>query len=128
MWGKPVQLNILIVECHPALRQARAAIFQTRGYTVTCCAERHSAVRACGATAFDVAVVGPSVPIDDARQLEWNLRTINPEIKVLSVGEWDNLGLDEIHKPEFLLELIDGLIPAAVTEISRRRSAPRASS
>ena len=102
-------LTVLLVEHHPALLQTREAIFKARGHKVVSCMERHSAVLACGNQRFDVAVLGPSIPVDEARRLEWDLRTILPELKVLSVGEWDNIGLDEIHKPEFLLQLLDGL-------------------
>jgi DNA-binding NtrC family response regulator len=105
-----VSLNVLLVEYRPDLLQTRAAILHSRGYNVIHCVERHSAVLACGSSPFDVAVLGPSIPIEEARRLEWDLRTINPELKVLSVGEWDNIGLDEIHKPEFLLQLLDGLV------------------
>jgi DNA-binding response OmpR family regulator len=102
-------LSVLLVEYHPALLQTRAAILQSRGYRVTSCIERHTAVLACGNAPFDVAILGPSIPFEDARRLEWDLRTILPDVKILSVGEWDNIGLDEIHKPEFLLQLLDGL-------------------
>ena len=103
-------LAVLLVEYHPALLQTREAIFKARGYKVVSCIERHNAVLACGNQPFDVAVLGPSIPVDEARRLEWDLRTILPDLKVLSVGEWDNIGLDEIHKPEFLLQLLDGLV------------------
>jgi hypothetical protein len=118
-----VPLNVLLVEYHPALLQARAAIFHRRGYRVTHCVERHSAVLACGSSHFEVAVLGPSIPIDEARRLEWDLRTVNPELKVLSVGEWDNIGLDEIHKPEFLLQLLDGLLQPAPAQKAAHRPA-----
>lgn len=114
-------LNILLVEYHPALLQARTAIFEARGYHVTHCAERHSAVVACDGAAFDVAVLGPSIPIEEARKLEWDLRTVHPDIRVLSVGEWDNIGLDEIHRPEFLLEVLDGLVMPRGAQAARAR-------
>ena len=103
-------LNVLLVEHHPALLQTRAGILQARGYRVTSCIERHTAVLACGNSPFDVAVLGPSIPVEEARRLEWDLRTILPDMKILSVGEWDHVGLEEIHKPEFLLQVLDGLI------------------
>jgi DNA-binding NtrC family response regulator len=116
-----VSLNVLVVEYRPDLLQTRAAILHQRGYRVTRCAERHTAVLACGSASFDVAVLGPSIPIDEARRLEWDLRIISPELRVLSISEWDNVGLDEIHKPEFLLQLLDGLVqPQAPTASSRR--------
>lgn len=116
-------LSILLVEAHPALSQARVAVLERNGYRVTSCEERNSAVLYCGAQPFDVAVLGPSIEIEDARRLEWDLRTINPELKVLSVGEWDNLGLDEIHKPEFLLGLLDNLSRPIPSEPERKRRA-----
>lgn len=118
-------LNVLLVEYHPALLQARAEIFDRRGYRVTHCVERHSAVLACGSSNFEVAVLGPSIPLEEARRLEWDLRTVNPELKVLSVGEWDNIGLDEIHKPEFLLQLLDGLVPPLAAQKAARQPAAR---
>ena len=116
-------LSILLVEAHPALSQARVAVLERSGYRVTSCLGRNSAVLYCGAQSFDVAVLGPSIDIEEARRLEWDLRTINPELKVLSVGEWDNLGLDEIHKPEFLLGLLDNLShPATELSASSKRA------
>ena len=116
-----MSLSVLLVEYRPDLLQTRAAILNARGYRVTHCVERQSAILACGSATFDVAVLGPSIPIEEARRLEWDLRTINSELRVLSIGEWDNIGLDEIHRPEFLLQVLDGLShPQATTSSARR--------
>lgn len=115
-----MSLSVLLVEYRPDLLQTRTAILGLRGYRVTYCVERHSAVLECGSAVFDVAVLGPSIPIEEARRLEWDLRTINPELRILSIGEWDNIGLDEIHKPEFLLQVLDGFRqPQTATACSR---------
>jgi len=104
------QVSVLSVGSDETLLYARNEVLHQNGFQVTSVRNRHEAVLACKSDSFDLALLCHSIPQEEAERLARDLEVIAPSVQVVNLGAWDHVGLVEIRKPEFLLQILQSLL------------------
>jgi len=104
------EVSILSVGLDETLLYTRNEVLRQNGFHVAAARNRHEAVLACRGDVFDLALLCHSMPRQEAENLARDLEVLAPNIEVVNLGAWDNVGLEEIRKPEFLLQILQSLL------------------
>ncbi len=102
----PVKLRILTVGYDAGVAVPRNAVLQAAGHHVTAVSNRHAAVLVCGANTFDCVLLCHSIPESEAVKLQRDLEIVGRGMPVLRLDEWVKIGLEEVRRPEYLLDLL----------------------
>ena len=103
-------VSILSVGSDETLLYTRNEVLHQNGFQVTPARNRHEAVLACRSDSFDLALLCHTLPREEAESLARDLEVLAPSVEVVNLGAWDNVGLEEIRKPEFLLQILQSLL------------------
>ena len=104
------QSSILLVGYDDSLLTTRSAILQNAGFQVDCVRNGHQAASACSSKSYGAVLLCTSIPRSEADSLADTLHTACPGPSVLSLSTWDDIGLMEIRKPEFLLTIVRSVL------------------
>ena len=118
------QTSILLVGYDDGLLTTRSAILQNAGFEVDCVQTGHQAANACTSKSYGAVLLCTSVPRAEADSMADVLQTLPLKPAVLSLSTWDDIGLMEIRKPEFLLTIVRSVLNGHAAH----RNSPNASS
>src|SRR5260370_6137933 len=104
------QSSILLVGYDDSLLATRSAILQNAGFQVDCLRSGHQAESACLSNPYGAVLLCTSIPRGEADSMANALQTVCHGPSVLSLSTWDDIGLMEIRKPEFLLTIVRSVL------------------
>ena len=119
------QPSILLVGYDPRLLTARSAVLQDAGFHVDCTHNAQQAASACSSKSYSAVLLCTSIPRDEAESMVQSLKMNCPAPSFLNLSAWDDIGLMEIRKPEFLLTIVRSVLSGQHSAFQDSSTRPR---